>query len=71
VRLEGLSMKNSNDGIGNRNRDHLACRAGPQTRKTEPIGDHVLTELKVLKNKGNNKRAHAPEMFRRAEHFYI
>jgi hypothetical protein len=49
VRLEGLSMKNSNDGIGSRNRDLLACRSGPQTQKTEPIGDRVLTELKVLK----------------------
>lgn len=45
-------MKNSSDGIGNRNRDLLTCRAGPKIRKTEPIGDRVLTELKVLKVRG-------------------
>ena len=43
---------NFNEGIGNRNRDILSCRSGPQTQKTEPIGDRVLTELKVLKIRG-------------------
>ena len=71
MRLEGLSMRNSNDGIWNRNRDLLSCRADPQTRKTEPIVGRVLPDLKMLINKGNNKRAHAPEMFRSTEHFSI
>jgi hypothetical protein len=30
-----------------------------------------LTDLKIPTNKRNSKRAHAPEMFRSAEHFCI
>jgi hypothetical protein len=64
-------MKNSNDAIGNRNRVLLARRAGPQTQKTEPVDDRVLTELEVLTNNGKDSRVHAPEMLRSAEHFCI
>jgi hypothetical protein len=58
VRPEGLSMKNSNDTIGNRSRELPVCSAVPQTlRHRAPA---VFIGSSVVKGRNVDTAAHRP-----------